>query len=71
MLTVGQYRYKEFTRAVREFRHLRSVKRAGRGHTDGGVDETSQGELVVHCPMSPFKGRNLPPDFNDLPEDQR
>ena len=66
-----QYRYREFTRVVRLFRHLRGAKRAGRGHDEGGVDETRQGELIVQCPMCPFKGRNLPPDYNDLSPDQR
>lgn len=35
-------------------------KRAGRGHENGGVTATAEGELVVECPACPQPKKNLP-----------
>ena len=40
-----------------------ALKRAGRGHDPGGIDETSKGELLVECPACPHPGKNLPDDW--------
>ena len=37
-----------------------ALKRAGRGHAQGGIDVTLRGELMVECPACPHPGRNLP-----------
>ena len=50
---------------------MRAAKRAGRVYDESGMDGTSPGECVIECPLCPYKGRNLPPDFADLPKDQR
>ncbi|KAF7304440.1 CxC2 domain-containing protein [Mycena chlorophos] len=39
-------RYKAVLRVLREYQHLLALKRAGRGHTVGGVKGTSSGELA-------------------------
>lgn len=44
---------------VREWRHLKMLKRFGRGHEEGGVNGTSQGESVIICPACPQPGKNL------------
>jgi hypothetical protein len=55
-----QYRYPEFHRAVRIWRNLLMLKRAGRGQDPAGVSATKPGELAVECPACPHPGRNLP-----------
>lgn len=40
-----------------------ALKRAGRGHERGGIDATSNGELMVECPACPHPGKNLPNDW--------
>ena len=67
-LTVVYARYKEFSRVVRYFRHLRCAKRAGRAYDEAGLNNTAPGECAVECPLCPHHGRNLP---TDIPEDQR
>jgi hypothetical protein len=47
-------------RMVHEWRHLRQLQRAGRGHDPSGVNATQAGELAVICPACPQPGRNLP-----------
>ena len=41
------------------------LKRAGRGHDPGGVDNTGMGELAVECPACPQPQRNLPNNWQD------
>jgi hypothetical protein len=45
---------------VREWRHLKILKRAGRGHDPAGVDATKEGECAMLCPACPQPGKNLP-----------
>ncbi|KAK0496159.1 hypothetical protein EDD18DRAFT_1075053, partial [Armillaria luteobubalina] len=58
-----QDRYDTFLQIMREWRHLRALKRFGHGHEEGGVRETSEGELVLHCPACPHPQINLPNGF--------
>lgn len=53
-------------RVMREFRHLRMLKRGGRGqlHDSRGVVGTLPGELAVVCPACPIPGLNLPDDWD-------
>ncbi|KDQ24433.1 hypothetical protein PLEOSDRAFT_1078555 [Pleurotus ostreatus PC15] len=64
-------RYKEFVRMKREYAHLKSLKRAGRGHDTTGVAGTKNGELTVRCPACPSPGINLPKDWQFAPEEKR
>ncbi|KAI0037995.1 hypothetical protein FA95DRAFT_1506217, partial [Auriscalpium vulgare] len=66
-----RYRYKEFLRAIRCFRNVRMLKRAGRCHDAAGVDATAPGELVVECPLCPHPGRNMPEGWEAAPEDEK
>jgi hypothetical protein len=45
---------------IREWRYLKMLKRAGRGHDPAGVQATKAGELAVLCPACPQPGINLP-----------
>jgi hypothetical protein len=52
---------------VRQWRHLKMLKRAGRGHDPGGAMATRGGELALLCPACPQPGKNLPADWKDVP----
>ncbi|KAJ3535047.1 hypothetical protein NM688_g7034 [Phlebia brevispora] len=64
-------RLKSFMRMVREWRHLKMLKRASRGHEAGGVAGTRTGELCMLCPACPQPGVNLPENWDDIPEDKK
>lgn len=48
---------------VREWRHLRLLKRMARGHHIDGISSTQPGECTVLCPACPHPGKNLPDDY--------
>ncbi|KAJ2913229.1 hypothetical protein MD484_g7185, partial [Candolleomyces efflorescens] len=56
-------RYWEFMRMIHEWRHLRLLKRMGRGHDPSGVRGTGQGDCVVLCPACPLPDVNMPEDW--------
>lgn len=66
-----QDRYKVFMRIVSQWRFLKRLKRAGRGHDIGGVNGTSSGELAVSCPACPRPGVNLPKGWDAAPPNRR
>ena len=53
---------------MRIWRHLKILKRSGRGHAKDGVISTTTGQCAVECPACPHPGRNLPPDWKNAPE---
>ncbi|KAG6809276.1 hypothetical protein H0H92_000837 [Tricholoma furcatifolium] len=63
-------RYSAFLRMVREWRHIRMLKRAGRGHAVSGVNGTAPGECAVVCPACPYPGINLPLDYEQAPAEK-
>ena len=67
----SQDRYKAFMRVMREWRHLKMLKRAGRGHDESGVAGTQQGDLAIDCPACPHPGINLPDNWESAPEELR
>ncbi|KAK0436813.1 uncharacterized protein EV420DRAFT_1672100 [Desarmillaria tabescens] len=56
-------RYDTFLQIMREWCHLRTLKRFGRGHETGGIGGMSPGELVLRCPACPHPQVNLPNGF--------
>ncbi|OBZ74523.1 hypothetical protein A0H81_05787 [Grifola frondosa] len=58
-------RYPSFMRMVREWRHLKMLKRAGRGLDPGGVSATQPGGCAVLCTACPHPGVNIPPNWKD------
>ncbi|KAJ3737872.1 hypothetical protein EV360DRAFT_77346, partial [Lentinula raphanica] len=65
-------RYSAFLRMARQWRHLKELKRAGRGN-DGvrKVKETEVGELAVQCIACPRPGINLPEGWLETSEEQQ
>ncbi|KAI0682359.1 hypothetical protein C8T65DRAFT_597017, partial [Cerioporus squamosus] len=49
-----------FMLMARQWRHLKMMKRGGRGHDPAGVKATARGECAVECPACPQDGKNLP-----------
>ena len=66
-LTWVQDRYDSFLIMIREWRHLMSLKRSGRGHDPGGIAATLPGETAVICPACPQPKSNLPEGWEDAP----
>ncbi|KAF9541213.1 hypothetical protein CPC08DRAFT_756183 [Agrocybe pediades] len=63
-------RYSTLLRVVREYRHIKMLKRAGRGHHCDGAGGTRPGECAVLCPACPQKAM-LPTGWQDVPLEQR
>ncbi|KAG6809601.1 hypothetical protein H0H92_015594 [Tricholoma furcatifolium] len=70
LIETPQDRYSAFLRMVREWRHIRMLKRAGRGHAVSGVKGTAPGECAVVCPACPYPGINLPSDYEHAPPEK-
>jgi hypothetical protein len=60
-----QDRYDALKRMIREWRHLKMLKRTGRAHDPLGAEATAQGECAVTCPACPHPGKNLPLDWQE------
>ncbi|KAF4564770.1 hypothetical protein EYR36_002709 [Pleurotus pulmonarius] len=60
--------YERFLDAMRVYRNIKMLKRAGRGHHPGGVHTTTTGECAVECPACPHPGRNIPENWDQLPD---
>lgn len=56
---------------MREWRHVRLLKRMGRGHSTSGVNGTVEGELAVRCPACPIPTANLPSDWMEKPKSEQ
>ncbi|KAJ7223872.1 hypothetical protein B0H12DRAFT_1205345 [Mycena haematopus] len=67
----NQERYHGFLRMTREWRHIRMLKRAGRGHDPDGIANTKLGECALACPACPQPGKNLPANWKDAPDDKQ
>ncbi|KAF7972080.1 hypothetical protein HWV62_19161 [Athelia sp. TMB] len=61
-------RYDEMRPVMRIWRHLKMLKRAGRGHDPGGAAKTRMGECATECPACPHPGKNLPDGWETAPE---
>jgi hypothetical protein len=57
------------SRCVRQWRHLKDIKRGGAGHTTIAVDKLNNGALAIDCPACPHPGRNLPAEWDTSPSE--
>ena len=57
------------SRCVRQWRHLKDIKRGMGGHALA-VDDLGDGALAIECPACPHPGRNLPPGWENKPSDK-
>lgn len=70
LLILSQDRLNSFMCMVREWRHCKQLKRAGRGHDVGGIAATKEGELAVPCRACSQHGQNLPQGWENDEEKQ-
>jgi Lon protease-like protein len=61
-------RLAQFMVIIREWRHIKMLKRAGRGHDSSGISGTQQGELTIPCRACPQPGINLPLGWQKTPD---
>ena len=60
-----QYRYHEISHCVRQWRHLKGIKRGGGAHQTTPISATAAGSFAIECPACPHPGRNLPDGWGD------
>lgn len=58
-------------RCLTQWRHLKALKRGGRGHDEAGASGTADGELAVLCPSCPHPGINLPTRWREESSDRQ
>lgn len=66
-LNAPKSRYCALLRMVLQWRHLKLLKRGGRGNEPTGADGTATGELCVMCPSCPRPDINLEKGWNAVP----
>ncbi|KAF9470371.1 hypothetical protein BDN70DRAFT_780429, partial [Pholiota conissans] len=64
-------RYRPLLRIGLQWKHLKLLKRGGRGHDEAGISATKDGDLAIKCPSCPHPGINLPDNWENVPEEQR
>jgi hypothetical protein len=52
---------------VREWRHIKMLKRAGQAYNLGGIAATPPGSLAIPCRACPLPDVNLPKGWEDAP----
>ncbi|KAL0564901.1 hypothetical protein V5O48_017133 [Marasmius crinis-equi] len=70
-LDVPKSRYRVLQRMLIQWRHLKMLKRGGRGHVPDGISTTSEGELAVACPSCPRPNINLDEGWEKVPLHKR
>lgn len=68
---VPKSRYRALCRLVLQWRHLKMLKRGGRGNHPAGALGTREGELAILCPSCPHPGINLPEGWEKATPGQR
>ncbi|KAH7904972.1 hypothetical protein BJ138DRAFT_1118902 [Hygrophoropsis aurantiaca] len=69
-IDVPKSRYPALMRMNLQWRHLKGLKRGGRGHDPTGVTGTQDAKLAIRCPSCPLPGINLPRDWKTIALEQ-
>lgn len=56
---------------VQQWRNIKLLKHAGRGHSSDGIDGTKPGECAIVCPACPQPDINLPEEWELEPEERQ
>jgi len=51
---------------MRQWRHLKGVKRGGGAHQTHNLAATVPGSFAIECPACPHPARNLPEDWDSV-----
>ncbi|KAG6848619.1 hypothetical protein H0H93_015447 [Arthromyces matolae] len=70
-LSTPKDRYPSFLIMIREWRYLKMLKRAARGHEINGIETTTPGSCAVECPACPQPDKNMPNGWQDAPDDKK
>ncbi|KAI0685039.1 hypothetical protein C8T65DRAFT_712813 [Cerioporus squamosus] len=60
--------YVSFLHMIRQWRHLKMLKRGGWGNVPNGANNVPLGSCAVECPACPLLGKNLPDNWETAPE---
>ncbi|RPD53249.1 hypothetical protein L226DRAFT_576495 [Lentinus tigrinus ALCF2SS1-7] len=63
-------RYVSFLAMIRQWRHLKMLKRAGQGNVSNGALAVPSGSCAVECPACPHSDKNLPSDWKTAPPER-
>ncbi|KAF8867794.1 hypothetical protein BD779DRAFT_1685311 [Infundibulicybe gibba] len=64
-------RYPQLLRMIRQWRHLKLLKRAGCGHNPLGTAAIQSGECAVLCPACPQGDKNMPSGWKNVPKNEK
>ncbi|KAL0572904.1 hypothetical protein V5O48_009073, partial [Marasmius crinis-equi] len=65
--TIPKSRYRQLLRAIRQWRHIKLLIRAGKGQRDASeVESAPESALTLKCPSCPHPGINLPPGWEKV-----
>jgi hypothetical protein len=62
-IDIPKSRYRALIRICLQWRHLKMLRRGGRGHSMTGIEGTNWGELAVECPSCTHPKKNMPEDW--------
>src|SRR5882762_2223458 len=60
----------QFMLMVREWKHIKIVKRGGRAFDPGGICATAPGSLAIPCRACPLPNINLPRGWENVPPER-
>jgi hypothetical protein len=66
-IDVPKSRYRQLIRMLLQWRHLKMLKRGGRGHDPTGIEGTKPGELAVSCLECPYPEINMDKNWEQAP----
>lgn len=70
LTTKYQDRLETFMLMVREWRHIKMLKRGGQAFDPGGIRATAPGSLAIPCRACPLPNINLPRGWENVPPEQ-
>ena len=70
-LNVPKSKYRHLHRMLLQWRHLKLLMWAGRGHDPTGPEGTNPGDLALRCPSCPYPEINLPEGWRNVPAGER
>lgn len=70
-INLPKSKYVPLKRMVIQWRHLKMLKRGGRGHDETGVKGTKEGELAIPCPSCLHPGINTPDGWQNAKDNEK
>ncbi|KAL0563734.1 hypothetical protein V5O48_018330 [Marasmius crinis-equi] len=67
LLSESQDREAQWMLMLRQYRHIKTAKRSGRGHDPAGIAATAHGSTTVPCRACPHPSKNLSSSWQQAP----